>query len=585
MSLEFNDESDCKYFAIDKVNVFTRYKKFAQVIYKQEDEKTVLGELQKRIELFKWVDWAGEAFAPTDLASAQGKSEKGFEPLFQKPVGNLTGEGVLIAILDTGVDFRHPDFITEDDKGQKKSRLVCFWDTVGHWNKAHGKRGPITYPNGDAIGVIYAQDDLNADLRDGHKPLGELDEDGHGTSCAGIAAGSGNAEKAFQGVAPKADIIAVRLTRTNPLQNDGLLCAICEWLDQFAGERPLVISCSYGGARGGRDGTIIAERLLSERFRSDRKRRLICIAAGNEGASDRHASTEFSMSEPGSIKWQAGRDGELIEIYVDGARRGDVDLQSSKVKPEEIKSYVHGISNSLVIWFKAPKGAGSVKLRATADQTLRADAYITSGLKTKDKDESSRFLEPEARNERQVGTPGTANSALAVSSYDHNCAIESQDGPKTLDYPNGEPLHLKDLSGESNHGSLRLSDKNVVKPDIAAPGQYLLGPVPDIVVQNMLKQEEQCLKNREWKEKKNSCMLHYSGKYRAFSGTSAATAYTAGVCALLLQKKKDLSMDELRKLLKENASKDEFTGDVPNGLWGYGKLDEAAVQKLAKKLR
>jgi subtilisin family serine protease len=65
-----------------------------------------------------------------------------------------------------------------------------------------------------------------------------------------------------------------------------------------------------------------------------------------------------------------------------------------------------------------------------------------------------------------------------------------------------------------------------------------------------------------------------------FNGTSAATPYTAGVVALMFQKKPALTLGQIRELLKNNASHDGFTATLPNPSWGYGKLDLAAVKRI-----
>ena len=74
--------------------------------------------------------------------------------------------------------------------------------------------------------------------------------------------------------------------------------------------------------------------------------------------------------------------------------------------------------------------------------------------------------------------------------------------------------------------------------------------------------------------------------YQFFNGTSSATPYTAGVIALMLQRKPTLTAAEFKALLKDGgATKDKFTGDVPNGLWGRGKLDYAAAERLLAKVK
>jgi len=98
----------------------------------------------------------------------------------------------------------------------------------------------------------------------------------------------------------------------------------------------------------------------------------------------------------------------------------------------------------------------------------------------------------------------------------------------------------------------------MVKPDVVAPGQWYTAPAA----------------------RNTQARLDSSGHYRLFNGTSAATPYCAGVVALLMQKKPDITLGEIKNLLKKCATQDDFTGKVPNPDWGHGKLDLKALEKM-----
>ena len=64
------------------------------------------------------------------------------------------------------------------------------------------------------------------------------------------------------------------------------------------------------------------------------------------------------------------------------------------------------------------------------------------------------------------------------------------------------------------------------------------------------------------------------------NGTSAATPYTAGIVALMFEKKANLTFGEIKTLMEKNASRDPFTGVPPGAVWGSGKLDMRAVERI-----
>ena len=78
------------------------------------------------------------------------------EAIVHGGVKGLTGKGVTIAVIDSGIDFHHPDFIRYDAAGRPTCAWAYFWDTVGdvHTDGKFGSPAPVSYPNGEPIGVV-----------------------------------------------------------------------------------------------------------------------------------------------------------------------------------------------------------------------------------------------------------------------------------------------------------------------------------------------------------------------------------------------------------------------------------------------
>ena len=472
-----------------------------------------------------------------------------------------TGKGVILAVIDTGIDFHHPDFVTYDKEGQPTSRILYFWDTFSdaYSGQKVGKPASVAYPNGAAIGTIYSRDDLTAELRGSKPRIGVWDTNGHGTACAGVAAGNGNASQGQNaGVAPDADIIAVRIAKANgAMTNEYLLGAICDWLDSIAGTRPVVVSCSFGGQNGGHDGFLVEERQLDARFALKRKSRALCIAAGNEGADFMHGEAVFKGQDtPGVLSWKADGPGDL-ELDVQTNDPDDIDFRTAHSELIKVSSReLDDRSGHSRVVFNIDAGQNSLSVFSKSGKKTQADAYVYGGT----------FDESCCVPGKQIGTPGTTANAITVGSYNWN--DEFQTSGVTLSYPDVDrpdrPMNIGELSAYSNPG-YRRGDDQLVKPDIVSPGQWFAAC---------------CAPNVDLPVARDT-----SARYRLFNGTSAATPYTAGVLALVYEKNPALTVGEIKDLLRQYADHDAETGKTPNPRWGYGKLTRAAVERMLEKAK
>jgi subtilisin family serine protease len=551
--------------------VFSAFERFADIFIANKD---ILSELENHPDI-TWLDVTDPiTLPPPPLTPKVAALAPQHENIIKGGLNNLKGKGVIIAIVDTGLDFQNANFITFDARNQPSSRLLYFWDTTSQDfdTKKVGHEAPVVYPDKRSIGTVYDNKDLTAELRAKAPRLVEMDKDGHGTACAGIAAGNGNSQQGkYLGVAPEADLIAVRIANEHDLDNGYLLGAICDWLDEKAKSegKPLVISCSFGGQDGGRDGYRVVERRLNARFTDNTQGRAICIAAGNEGLLPFHAEATFrGRDAPGTLTWHSPQGG-VLQIYYHTNNLKD--LRISPLEPEmKSRAYLHRLTDAIVLEIDLPSrlasGDWALQIFNDSNTPMQADAYL-SGPRT------TRFTGTCVKRSKQIAWPGAASQAITVGSYDFDYRFDGIPDAFGIQDVNGAevPLKVGIVSNFSNPGPLRArrpDEKVVFKPEVVAPGRYFTAVSVAATP----------------KERRDP-----SGKYQLFAGTSAATPYTAGIVALMLQKRPSLTIAQIKDFLTSKATKDDQTRlvdskKVPNPEYGYGKLDVDAVRAILRAI-
>ena len=161
-----------------------------------------------------------------------------------------------------------------------------------------------------------------------------------------------------------------------------------------------------------------------------------------------------------------------------------------------------------------------------------------------------------------VGSPGNAANVITVGSYDFRLAWENQQGGQTI-----YNLPLDAISDYSSPGG-KLSD-GVFKPEIAAPARYTISPMSAAADPDSFTCD-----GRNMGALAGWAAVTRDGKHMAWSGTSAAAPFTAGVIALMLQKNPQLDAAQLKKtLIRTGKRGDRVVSPVPNPSWGYGRLD------------
>ena len=479
------------------------------------------------------------------------------------------GQGVLVCIIDTGIDWKHLDF--RDPNDPTKSRIVYIWDQT--LTKTGSEKTPQDRDVVNFLGLNYGVEYTNADINneiDGAPANFVREEDtfGHGSHVAGTAAGNGatRADRKFAGIAPNADLLIVKAGDGSFSENH--IIDALSYAKNVAAQlnEPIVVNMSLGGNSGPHDGTSAEEQAV-DNFASSSPGRVVVISAGNSGADNIHitgslpnGSTEdfnFNVSSYTPLSG-SGNDNFGFDLWFDKAGAvttvvttpnsittnstlstddGFIQLgNSSFTGDRDVYLYVNDNIST-----KTP-AAGNWKLSVTnnSSQSMIYHGWLY--------DKTMTVALSGGNSDYTVGTPGTANDAITVGSFVTRWRWEGSDGGA---YYYGSNDRSDNISSFSSIGPRR---DGIQKPDITAPGQGVISV-------------------RSGDTSPDSVHLIGDGKYVLEQGTSMACPVTAGSVALLLQQKNDLTYSEVKSYLTNNAVTDGFTGAVPSSVWGYGKLN------------
>ncbi|HEU4364165.1 MAG TPA: S8 family serine peptidase [Candidatus Krumholzibacteria bacterium] len=212
------------------------------------------------------------------------------------------GRGVIVAAVDWGFDFLHPNLIGDDGT----SRILALWDQTAP--------GAGVEPYG--YGRVFEKEDIDAALqsRDPYAALGYHPASGdpagrgaHGTHVIDIAAGNGRAPGSPTGVAPGADLLLVHLAargtggRANLGDSVTLLEAL-DWIRNRAGERPFVCNLSVGRHGGPHNGLTLVERGI-DALLTEAPGRCVVQSTGNYYGANVHACGQLRPGQTHVLHW------------------------------------------------------------------------------------------------------------------------------------------------------------------------------------------------------------------------------------------------------------------------------------------
>ena len=477
---------------------------------------------------------------------------KGFTDRYGRPVD---GSGVAIAVIDTGIDYRHPDFSFPNGS----TRILAIWDQ--------------TVEGRPPRGFSYGHECLRSEIEDESCP--EFDGMGHGTHVASIAAGAGRVGP-YKGVAPGAYLIVVK--------SGWPVCGGAQWFMRedelidamrYAADKArelglrLVINLSLGSDIGGHDGNSPMERVIEALAEEGV---VVVVAAGNSAADRIHAMGDLSEVKEFTLNWTIPPRTTGFEVSFLLDPDDDVEMElltpygstsfNATLGPisANISTNTYEIGRELLI---------EVGLRDREERALRLSpwalrvrareitgeavwhAWISSDTCSAMRE---HFLKSEGYNVTEsytVSVPATSPKAIAVGAYATRSEWRTFRGEvKRIWVEPGELLYF------SGRGPTR---DGRVKPDIVAPGSLIVAAKP---VGTPLS------------------VLDVSEYYAVKQGTSMSAPHVAGAVALLLQLFPEASFEDVYAALTSAARWSEGMGSRPSNDWGWGKLNAQAFYRL-----
>ena len=471
----------------------------------------------------------------------------------QTPRFRLTGKGVLIGVIDSGIEYANADFRQEDGA----TRIRFLWDQT-----VEG-----TPPEGYRIGSEFSAEQINEALQQPNRTMRlqkvpSVDSSGHGTAVAGVAAGNGrNSGGRYRGTAPDAELIIVKLGNPGGVgfPRTAELMQAVDYIVQKAEmlQMPVSVNISFGNTYGAHNGTSLPERFLDAAAQIGRT--LISVGTGNEGAEAGHTSGFVREGEETSVPLgvQERQGAFSLQIWTDYTDVIGVTIKTpsgERVSPiREVmgaQRFLTGKTEILLYYGEPSPYSG---LNEIFLEFLPVDDYVNSGEwniilvpeqivtgrfemwlpASYTLNEGTAFFYP--TEELTLTIPSTASRVLTVAAYD------------------ADTMSYADFSGRGR------KNQNNQKPDLAAPGV-------------------------------NVVSVQGEEGYASFTGTSFAAPFASGGAALLMEwgitEKNDLFLygEKAKAFLRRGARELQGYDSWPNNQLGYGALcirDSSPVTRVS----
>ena len=429
----------------------------------------------------------------------------------QTRIPTLSGRGTFVGIIDSGIDYAHPDFRWSNDK----TRIYALWDQTIPSNTVPDLQNPDTTlpsPSGYSLGTLFSADVINAALdmnsvQDQYSICPSRDISGHGTHVTGIAAGNGRASDGiYRGIAYEANLLIVKLGTpgstsfpSTSLLMMGIDFCVRESLKQNI---PLALNLSFGNTYGSHSGSSLLETYLDSV--SELGRISIIVGSGNEGASGGHIGGTLRPPQTESIElgisdYSTSLNIQLWKNYWDEFAISIIPPVGAAITlPSDPGSWRYSFGETEVYVYNGEPTPYTPFQEIYLD-FLPADTYLTSGIWTirlvpqnirsglwnmwlpssAIRNEATSFLLPNPSTTLTI--PSTAARVITIGAYD------------------SRQNSIAPFSGRG----FTLNNQ-MIKPDLVAPGVDIISCAP-------------------------------GGSYTTRTGTSMATPFVTGAASLLMQ--------------------------------------------------
>lgn len=444
----------------------------------------------------------------------------------------LTGRGIIVAVIDSGIDYYHSDFRNEDGS----TRILELWDQT--------------------IDRVYTREEINEALNRGSRAaarevVSSVDGSGHGTAVAGIAAGNGRENNGqYRGVAFESELLIVKMGVPDPEgfpRTTELMKAI-DFVVRRAVDyhMPVAINISFGNTYGSHDGTSLLETYIDAV--SNYGRVVIAVGTGNEGGRGGHISGTLAEGNPVDVElsispYETGFSVQLWKAYTDEFQINLITpsgVDFGPLIPAASPQTLTYENMRILIYYGEPSPYSQAQ--EIYFDFIPIGTYLTSGIWTfrltprkivsgrydfwlpasSILNQSTYFLG--STQDTTLTIPSTAAMVISVGAYDDSYQ------------------YYADFSGR---GYTRLTDQ--VKPDLAAPGVNIVAP-------------------------------RNGGGYAPVTGTSFATPFVTGSAALLMEwgiiqgHDPYLYGEKVKAYLRRGARQLPGFPTWPNPQLGYGAL-------------